>query len=81
MSKRGTAFFDRSTKAIAKALGVTPAGLRWLAAKASINGKASQRGNEVSTLRKLGFVDVLDNHYVVTDAGREVVHRAREMGW
>jgi hypothetical protein len=83
------------TKAIAKALGVTPAGLRYLA-KLAATGQSHQRGNEATKLSAQGYVESVrcDNgrlpgemafrqwhEWRATDAGREIVRRAREMGW
>lgn len=78
-----------ATKRIAKELGVTPAGLSFVA-RLLATGAAPVRGNEANRLWKDGFIAPRDsigtNNYQsrpweVTDAGRALVQRAREMGW
>lgn len=80
---------------ITKALGVTPAGLSYLARLAA-TGKAAQRGNEVTKLFAQGYVECVEvtngappgamtfrswHEWAITDAGREIVKRARALGW
>lgn len=82
-------------KQIAKRLGVTPAGLRFLASLHA-TGKASQRGNECQPLFDAGLIvpnkDVPEGHgrrntdwsrnwWAITDKGREAVKQARALGW
>lgn len=84
-----------NSKNIAKQLGVTPAGLAYLA-RLSAKGKSPQRGNEATKLSAQGYVESVRVHngkapgemgyrqwheWRATDAGRDVVRRAREMGW
>ena len=73
---------------IAKELGVTPAALSYLSRMVA-QGTAPQRGNEVKRLVDGGFVACTNSRYsnyesrpyIITDAGRELVRKAREMGW
>lgn len=72
---------------VAKQLGVTAAGLTWLA-KLAATGKGPKRGSEHIKLIADGFVTLTesggptyDRRYFITDAGRDVVRRARAMGW
>ena len=79
-------------KRIERELGVTSAGLRYLASLHA-TGKASMRGNETGKLFAAGYIVANDEMTVVgrgnwtgrwfciTDAGRDVVKRARAMGW
>lgn len=86
---------EHPTKAAAKALGVTPAGLRYLA-KLVATGQSHQRGNEATKLCAQGYVEDVrcDNgrlpgdmafrqwhEWRATDAGRDLVRRARALGW
>ena len=79
-----------NTRRIAKSLGVTPAGLRFLAVMVA-QGTAPQRGNEAA---KLLDEDAIAGNpensryrnwrsvpFIVTDKGREIVRRARALGW
>ena len=74
---------------MAKALGVTVDGLHVLAEAVANGGKLKHtRGMAAVKLDKDGFVvrhpNAVSGHYgghVITDAGREIVRRAREMGW
>lgn len=69
------------TSEIAQRLGVTRAGLEWLAeAHASRDGHASRRGGEVEPLERTGYVEG-GSYPVITEAGRVVVRQARGMGW
>lgn len=81
-----TSKFERE---VCKKLGVTPAGLSYLAKLVS-KGMAPQRGNEATPLLAKGLIQpTRDTHYInyeskpyeITDAGREIVRRARSMGW
>lgn len=72
---------------VAELCGVTKAGLRYLAVLQA-RGKAPQRGNEAGKLFKDGLIEANaergsyeDGWATITDAGREVVKRARAMGW
>jgi hypothetical protein len=92
---------------IAKRLGVTPAGLAYLAKLVANPMKATKRGSESVRLIRDGLIaetdlprpivggagvyyrsgnvthsdGVVSPAFTVTDAGREIVRRAREMGW
>jgi hypothetical protein len=61
---------------IALHLGVTPAGLQYLAKR--LAGRNGMRGSEAAKLRDQGHLDRRDN---LTDTGRAIVERARQMGW
>ena len=78
-----------------RALGVTPAGLAYLA-KLAAPGKAAQRGTEATKLFAQGYVELVEvnnghppgamkfrswHEWAITNAGREIVQRARAMGW
>ena len=75
-------------KRIAKELGVTFAGMTFLA-KMVARGTAPQRGNEAGRLEKAGFIQHRGGGtcnfeslpFQITEAGRDLVRRAREMGW
>lgn len=69
---------------IAQQLGVTEAGLRVLAKLAA--GHAAWGGNAGHKLVEQGYVSLDETgtyHHAarITDAGREVVRKARAMGW
>jgi hypothetical protein len=71
-------------RAIGKALGVTDAGLLTLIRALGNGGTARGRGmgHEAEGARqKLRRDGLLDDDDRVTDAGREIVRRAREMGY
>lgn len=82
------------TAAFAKQVGVTAAGLSWLArAVVSEDGHATQRGNEATRLVRDHLAEETGKEYrsgsyigqiryvTITTAGREIVRRARELGW
>lgn len=81
---------------IAKTLGVTPDGLEVLAMAVAHGGELYRtRGMASVKLEKQGYVirhpgvdmgrvDGRPNrygHHIITDAGRDIVRRARELGW
>ena len=70
---------------IARGLGVTEAGLRVLArAVADPDGDAWGPGFGVAAAgarQKLGRQGYIDDDRRITDAGREIVCRARALGW
>lgn len=78
-------------KRVAKALGVTPVGLAVLAkAACDPEGKArgwagGNPGSAKSNLERDGYLTANKHgglyESTITDAGREVVLRARQMGW
>lgn len=89
MVRRQKARERAGTTRIAKQLGVTPAGLSYLA-RLVARGEAPVRGNEVARLERDGLVAANPEHgfhnyksrpWLLTDAGRDVVRRAREMGF
>ncbi len=70
---------------VAKALGVTASGLRALS-RAYVNpeGRVLSDGSAIVPLEREGYVTAKERpSYMrfLTDAGRDVVRRAREMGW
>lgn len=81
-------------KQLAQRVGVTSAGLKFLASLAA-TGKASQRGNECQPLFDAGLIepnekvpgygrrnqDWTGRWYKITDAGRNAVQQARALGW
>lgn len=98
----------RRERAIAKELGVTEAGLDWLAKLVANPMRATKRSNEAARLVRDGFVVELpfpDEYrgkggvyyrsgnlqfangapiqpvWSITEAGRDIVRRARQMGW
>lgn len=71
---------DHATRRVAKALGLTPAGLRYLAILCA-TGESHQRGNEATRLGKHGLVHPTGNTYAATPAGHDVIRQARRMGW
>ena len=76
-------------KELCKHLGVTPSGLKVLAkAAAQPDGQASGRGFGMASgaarqkLRRDGFVRERDYALdMITPAGRDVVAKARDLGW
>jgi predicted transcriptional regulator len=74
------------SETFAKLLGVSAAGLEWLGKLVANPDRADKRGTEYIPLLKKGLVaeDPHSNYrhgFTITDAGREIVRRAREMGW
>lgn len=84
-----------ATRTVAKELGLTRAGLVYLARLAATD-ESHQRGNEATKLSAQGYVESVRCHngkapgemgyrqwheWRATDAGREIVRRARQMGW
>jgi len=78
---------DRFTAQTCKALGVTPAGLSCLAKAIANNGLAEGRGfgreqGARGRLTRDGLIAFdANNRWMITDAGRSIVMRARAMGW
>lgn len=71
-------------RAIAKRLGVTDAGLLTLLRSLAYGGRAYGlgMGHESEGARgKLRTQGFLDDNDIITDAGREIVRRARAMGY
>lgn len=70
---------------IAKILGVTPVGLAVLARMVAGNGVGKTAGMAGAKLAGQGLISAatIANDYTatITDAGRDVVRRARAMGW
>ena len=79
------------SKRIARALGVTPVGLSILTKMVATDGiwkgglASGNPGSGRGPLERAGLITVKDhdNDYTstITDAGREIVRRARAMGW
>lgn len=82
-------------KQLAQKIGVTPAGLKFLASLVA-TGKASQRGSECQPLFDAGLIvpnrEVPEgpgrsntywsrNWWTITDQGKQVVQQARQLGW
>jgi hypothetical protein len=91
MNRRPSALDYRRDARIAKHLGVTPTGLRVLAKMTTHpEGKwtgglsSGNPGSAMPVLIRQGLVinpDDVPRHGTITDAGRYIVRRAREMGW
>lgn len=73
---------------IANELGCTPVGLRLLAWAVAHDGEAKSTGGPNAGSARTRLVNDglvvwvgVDVGYQITDAGREIVRRARAMGW
>ena len=75
----------RRERSIADRLGVTPTGLRVLGRMVAGNGTGPTAGNAGVKLAGQGHVvaPCIANDYraTITDSGREIVRRARALGW
>lgn len=73
----------RYEKKIAEALGVTPTGLQVLAMAVATGGELKRSmGTAAVALAELGLVERrAHDRDVITDAGREIVRKARAWGW
>jgi hypothetical protein len=77
-------YITQLDKHVAKKLGVTPLGLAVLARMVAGGGVGRTAGMAGQKLIKQGYVQEREEYGVqrqITDAGREIVQRAREMGW
>jgi len=75
-------------KRVAQSVGVTVAGLKYLAkltaGERTQRRVATQRGNEATRLAAHGHVvpaGRFAGEYALTETGRDIVRRARAMGW
>jgi hypothetical protein len=70
---------------IAAELGVTLAGLSVLARAIANGGNSRHTGGNCGTARTpladAGLIDITADGWPITDAGREIVRKARELGW
>jgi hypothetical protein len=89
MNRRPSALDHRRDARTAKSLGVTPTGLRVLAKMVTDpNGhwkgglSSGNPGSSKVRLERDGFITGCAwGDWAITDAGRDVVRRARAMGW
>lgn len=83
MARRGDSLSAESPKAIAKELGLTPFRLSVLTRFTKPNPPRIRGDSSGTYLDDMGYVREVPGSYQreITEAGRELVARARKMGW